>query len=193
MTELTLKKIDAVKQKAVTSSSAGALTLGLLTFAAAAPADDVGLTDTTLEKYIGVWDMELETHTETFGDRGGAGKGTMECRWGAMRAWVDCDMDADYEGLGRYALKVVLHRTGKDGIVGAFVTNSFDGGRLYVGEWKSDTELTFHDAWTDPRRQWEHQLTTYTFLGPDEIRYRIDVSSDNETFHLHSSGVYCRR
>ena len=44
--------------------------------------------------------MELVADKETFGDRGGAGSGAMSCEWGPMKAWVDCDMNSDYEGFG---------------------------------------------------------------------------------------------
>lgn len=167
-----------------------ALVLSVLPIATAAESPKKA--DTTLERYVGTWRMDLATHAETFGDRSGPGEGTMVCAWGQMRAWVDCNMDAVYEGLGPYALKIVLHRMAEDGAIGAFVTNSFGGGRLYVGRWQDNSRLVFNDAWTDPRRTWQHQVTTYTFVGDDTIRYSIEVSTDSETFHPHSSGTYSR-
>lgn len=151
------------------------------------------VTDATLSRFIGVWDMQLMTHVETFGDMGGPGHGTMVCHWGLMNAWVDCDMDSVYEGFGRYTLKIVLHRMARDGSIGAFVTNSFGGGRLYVGHWENGTALKFRDAWVDPAMKWEYQRTEYTFPGADSIEYRIGVSKDNETYLPHSSGIYTRR
>ncbi|MDX1517273.1 MAG: hypothetical protein R3288_10560 [Woeseiaceae bacterium] len=154
---------------------------------------DTSVIDDTLARYIGTWDMDLMTHTETFGEHGGPGKGTMACDWGPMKAWVDCVMESEYDGLGRYALKIVLHRTSADDTIGAFVTNSFGGGRLYLGRWQNATDLVFYDAWIDPNKKWEHQVTTYTFVDNDTIRYRIDVSDDNESFYPHSSGTYSKR
>ena len=151
------------------------------------------VTDSTLARFVGVWDMQLMTHAETFGERGGPGEGTMICEWGPMKAWVDCDMDSVYESFGRYTLTIVLHRLAKDGAIGAFVTNSFGGGRLYIGHWENDTDLVFRDAWIDPAKKWEHQVTTYTFPNDATIDYRIDVSKDNKSYLPHSSGRYDRQ
>ncbi len=147
----------------------------------------------TLEKFVGDWNMNLLTHKDTFGDRGGPGNGTMTCKWGLADTWVDCELDSVYVRLDHYVLKIVLYRIGKAGTVGAFVTNSFGGGRLCIGDWASDNELVFEDAWIDPQRKWEHQITTYTFHSRDKLDFMIEVSKDGETYLPHSSGVYTRK
>ncbi len=147
----------------------------------------------TLGAFVGAWNMELMAEKATFGDRGGAGTGTMTCAWGPMEAWVDCELDSRYAGLGQYVLKIVLYRTGREDTYGAFVTNSFGGGRLYLGKWESANELVYRDAWTNPARNWEHQRVTYTFRGDGGLSYAIDVSHDGETYLPHSSGVYHRK
>jgi len=147
----------------------------------------------TLAAFIGDWDMELVADKETFGDRGGAGSGAMSCEWGPMKAWVDCDMNSDYEGFGSYSLKIVLYSTGASDEYGAFVTNTFGGGRMYVGTWESEDKLVYRDAWIDPARKWEHQRTTYTFAEGGELSYNIEVSKNGVDYLPHSRGVYRRK
>ncbi len=147
----------------------------------------------TLGAFVGNWDMDLVADSETFGDRGGPGNGTMSCRWGPMEAWVDCDLDSSYEGLGRYALKIILYRTGSDDTYGAFVTNNFGGGRLYLGQWASASELVYVDAWVEPARKWEHQRTTYTFHDDGALSFAIEVSKDGSNYLPHSRGKYRRK
>lgn len=147
----------------------------------------------TLGAFIGTWHMDLFADAETFGERGGPGSGTMNCSWGPMEAWVDCDLDSSYEGLGRYALKIVLYRAGGEGTYGAFVTNNFGGGRLYLGQWASRNELVYVDAWVDPERKWEHQRTTYTFHDNGELSFAIEVSKDGMEYLPHSRGTYRRK
>lgn len=146
----------------------------------------------TFARFAGDWALELETDPATFGDRGGTGQGGMSCAWGPLRAWMDCTMEADYEGLGAYALKIVLYPTSRDDRFGAFVTNSLGGGRLYTGHWQSPDELVYHDAWVDPERQWPHQRTTYRFDGDGRLSFEIEVSRDGELYLPHSGGSYRR-
>lgn len=144
-----------------------------------------------LAAFVGSWQLELYADPATFGDRGGPGAGRMQCEWGLQRAWVDCELDSRYEGLGAYALKLVLYRTADPDVYGVFVTNSFGGGRLYEGSWQDDA-LVFHDAWVDPSRRWEHQRTTYEIRSDHEIAFRIEASVDGVEYLPHSSGVYRR-
>lgn len=150
-------------------------------------------TDEALGRFVGTWKMDLMAHEESFGALDGPGTGTMHCAWGLMNAWVDCQMDSHYQGLGQYGLKIVLYRLRKDGEVGAFVTNSFGGGRLYEGAFNTDSELVFGDAWIDPARNWEYQRTIYRFDGSDRIDFDLTVSKDNSQYLPHSSGVYHRQ
>lgn len=154
---------------------------------------NAGVTDETFARFVGTWNMELMAHEQTFGDRGGPGTGVMECDWGLSKAWVDCAMDSNYTGLGQYALRIVLYRLRGDGEIGAFVTNSFGGGRLYEGTLDEQGDLVFHDAWIDPTRKWEHQRTVYRFADDGSIRFAIDVAADGASFLPHSSGVYRRQ
>lgn len=147
----------------------------------------------TLGAFVGSWSMELMADPETFGERGGPGTGTMACGWGPGRTWVDCELDSNYEHLGHYLLKIVLYRTADPHTYGAFVTNSFGGGRLYLGRWHSDDELVFEDAWIDPKRAWEHQRTTYTFHDANALSFAIEVSKDGREYLPHSRGSYRRQ
>lgn len=165
------------------------LVLAAITTAAAAAPDH----DATLGRYVGVWSMDLVAHEESFGDLGGKGAGTMTCRWGLSRAWVDCEMDSMYDAMGHYVLKITLYRTARADTVGAFVTNSFGGGRLYHGTWEAANTLQFKDAWVDPKNKWEHQLIRYAFDGDDRIDFSIDVSKDQVRWLPHSSGRYTRQ
>ncbi|MDX1556617.1 MAG: hypothetical protein R3212_11365, partial [Xanthomonadales bacterium] len=149
-----------------------------------------GITDQTLARFVGEWNMDLTAHEESFAEHGGPGSGTMICAWGLMQAWVDCQMDARYEGFGDYGLKVVLYRLGADGAIGAFVTNSWGGGRLYEGALNASGDLEFRDAWVDPNRKWQHQRTVYSFEHDGRIRFAIDVADDGVNYVPHSSGLY---
>lgn len=169
------------------------LTQLLVVSAAFADAGSQRSVPDTLGAFVGEWEMELFADEETFGDRGGPGTGTMSCAWGPMQAWVDCELNSHYDGIGSYALKIVLYSPGSGGDYGAFVTNSFGGGRLYTGEWESGDRLVYRDAWVDPRRKWEHQRTTYTFADSGELSYTIEVSSDGVDYLPHSSGIYRRK
>lgn len=169
------------------------LTTALLTTASLSQAAEGSITDEVMARFIGNWEMDLMAHPESFGDHGGPGSGAMNCQWGLQRAWVDCQMDSIYEGLGTYGLKIILYRLRNDGEVGAFVTNSFGGGRLYEGVFDGENRLVFHDAWVDPARAWQHQRTVYTFEPDGRIRFLIDVADDGVNYLPHSSGVYTRQ
>lgn len=166
-----------------------ALLLSILVLYASSAAGHRDLQE-TLAAFVGEWRMDLAADPATFGNRGGPGTGTMACQWGPLQAWVECTLTSDYQNMGRYALKIVLYRHDGAGNVGAFVTNSFGGGRLYVGRWQSDTELVYHDAWIDPNRTWPHQRTTYQFPEDGTIEFAIDVSRNGETWLPHSTGRY---
>ncbi len=158
-----------------------------------APIAGADITNQTLARFVGEWHMDLMVHEESFGEHAGPGSGTMVCNWGLMESWVDCQMDSLYEGLGAYALKIVLYRLGKDGEIGAFVTNNWGGGRLYEGGYNADAELEFGDAWVEPGRKWQHQRTVYSFHDDGSIRFAIDVANDGINYIPHSSGVYRRQ
>lgn len=164
-----------------------------LALALAAPAAALPTRQETFDRFTGSWDLDLLAAPETFGDRGGPGRGSMECVAGLRDGWVDCVLDSVYEGLGRYGLEIVLFATGRDDAVGAFVTNSFGGGRLYVGRWESADELVFTDDRIDPTRAWPHQRTTYRFEDDGSIGFRIEVSKDGTAFAPHSAGTYRQR
>lgn len=144
------------------------------------------------EKFIGNWQLTLETDASTFGARSGGGDGYMNCEYGPEEAWVDCVMQASYENMGGYSLKIVLFRMSDPSRVGAFVTNSWGGGRMYHGALPRPDQLVFEDAFDDPGRKWRHQRTIYGFDEHDGIRFSIDVSSDGENYLPHSGGVYHR-
>lgn len=148
--------------------------------------------DATFARFAGAWELDLEADSATFGERGGEGQGTMHCVAGPGNHWMDCTLESVYTGLGAYVLKIVLHRAGPAGEYGAFVTNSFGGGRLYRGAWAAADRLVFEDAWIDPTRTWPHQRTTYTFGEDATMRFDIEVSADGEAWQPHSAGVYRR-
>lgn len=165
----------------------------LLMLAATANASDNFLSaDETLNAFVGEWQMDLSADAATFGERGGDGTGTMQCHWSRLKEWVDCELESRYEGLGDYALKMVLYKTRNDAEIGAFVTNSFGGGRLYIGRWQSRSRLVFLDAWIDPVNKWQYQRTTYTFGDNDELGFEIEVSGDGVEYLPHSRGTYHR-
>lgn len=148
--------------------------------------------DETLAAFVGQWQLSLSANAVTFGDRAGAGTGDLFCIWGLQQAWIDCELSSVYDGFGRYSLKMVLYRTADPGAIGAFVTNSFGGGRLYVGTWADSRTLVFEDAWIDPAKKWEYQRTTYTFGENGEMRFEIEVSRNGSDYYPHSGGVYHR-
>lgn len=149
-------------------------------------------TDETLATFVGVWKLSLSADAATFGDRSGAGTGTLTCVWGPKNAWIDCDLDSVYDGMGSYQLKMILYRTQQPKIIGAFVTNTLGGGRLYTGAWTDSHTLLFEDAWIDPAKKWEYQRTTYTFGNLGDMRFDIEVSHDGIDYLPHSTGIYHR-
>lgn len=166
----------------------------LTAMAATANAEDNFLSaHETLDAFVGEWHMDLSADAATFGERGGDGTGLMRCQWSRKQEWVDCELDSRYEGLGDYALKMVLYKLRNDTEVGAFVTNSFGGGRLYVGRWQSRSRLVYLDAWVDPVNKWQYQRTTYTFGDNGELGFEIEVSSDGVEYLPHSRGTYHRK
>ncbi len=144
-----------------------------------------------MDAFVGDWTLVLAADRSTFGDRAGAGRGTMQCRYGPIDAWVDCIMDSHYDGMGRYTMQIVIHSDGPG--FGAFVTNSFGGGRSYVGHWLEPRRLVFVDRIVDPSRKWPYQRTTYTFDGPDALEFAVEVSADGIGYLPHSRGTYHRR
>ncbi|MBT8100108.1 MAG: hypothetical protein KJO82_10175 [Gammaproteobacteria bacterium] len=168
--------------------------LTLFVLALPVQADDKYLSaDETLGVFVGEWRLDLSADSATFGERGGDGTGTMVCNWSRKKEWVDCELDSHYEGIGSYALKMVLYKTRNDAEIGAFVTNSFGGGRLYIGRWVSQSRLVYLDAWIDPVNKWQYQRTTYTFSDNDEMGFEIEVSNDGVEFLPHSRGRYHRQ
>lgn len=146
--------------------------------------------DETLAAFVGQWQLSLSANAATFGDRAGAGTGDLDCRWGLQQAWIDCELNSVYDGLGRYGLKMILYRMADPRAVGAFVTNTFGGGRLYTGTWADSRRLIFEDTWIDPAKKWEYQRTTYTFGENGEMRFEIEVSRNGSDYYPHSGGVY---
>lgn len=157
-----------------------------------APAGTGKSPDETLAAFVGEWKLDLSVDAATFGDRAGTGSGNLTCRWGPQQAWIDCELASEYDGLGNYGLKMVLYRSRDPLAIGAFVTNTFGGGRLYNGTWTDPDTLVFEDAWIDPAREWDYQRTTYTFGDDGEMRFDIEVSEDGRHYLAHSSGIYHR-
>lgn len=146
----------------------------------------------TLAAFVGQWQLSLSADAATFGDRAGTGSGDLSCLWGLQQAWIDCELRSVYDGLGHYGLKMVLYRMADPQAIGAFVTNTLGGGRLYVGTWADSRTLVFEDAWIDPAKKWEYQRTTYTFGDNGEMHFEIEVSRNGSDYYPHSGGTYHR-
>ncbi|RPH49599.1 MAG: hypothetical protein EHM84_06330 [Lysobacterales bacterium] len=162
------------------SSHAGSLLIALMSGAASEGAIS------QLEFLVGRWPVTMMIYGSTDTGPAGGMTGVVDCRWGAERRWLVCDLAVAGAGGASYAVHVTAFpRPG--GRFGAFVVNPF-GGQSYSGEQRAGRLVFDADRATDSR---ERQRVTYRREGVDRIVCEIMQSHDGgESYTPHSLTIW---